>query len=463
ILTLQANIACNLTGANDKTLSLGILINDGTVIWNGGNLLASYGSVINNNATFVIQSSGVFSGYTGGSPSPVFNNNGLLQKTISNGETIIGPDVGAGTWTFNQNGIIDVENGALSSQSQFNVNNGAVFTGPGETRVDAGTILINGTNTIQAGATVELAGGTWTGTNVFTGAGTFVWSGGITQATLNLQSNIALNITGTAGKVLGVSGAPGFLRSAGPGTWTGTGPVSCGSTSVFENDGTFTVQNDATFAGYNGGVATFVNNGTFRKTTTTGTTLFQQELGGGIVAFNNNGTVDLQTGSLALGGGGTGTNDAFSAAAGSVIDFYAGSFFFNGTQALLGAGTNRVSGATVTFNNVSSTMSGGNRFEIASGTVGGTNTVAGTGTVNWSGGTIAANLSLQSNIALNITGAAGKTLGVNGAPGFLRSAGPGTWTGTGTVSCGSTSVFENDGTFTVQNDATFAGYNGGVG
>jgi hypothetical protein len=271
-----------------------------------------------------------------------------------------------------------------------------------------------------------------------------------------------LNIIGAGQKILGINGAPSFLRSAGLTAWTGAGNIYCSYPSVFENDGTFTVQNDATFAGYTGGVATFVNNGTFRKTTTTGTTLFQQELGGGIVAFNNNGTVDLQTGSLALGGGGTGTNNAFSAAAGSVIDFYAGNFFFNGTQALLGAGTNRVSGATVTFNNVSSTMSGGNRFEIASGTVAGTNTVAGTGTVNWSGGIIAASLSLQSNIALNITGTAGKTLGVNGAPGFLRSAGPGTWTGTGTVSCGSTSVFENDGTFTVQNDATFAGYNGGV-
>src|ERR1019366_8147642 len=43
-----------------------------------------------------------------------------------------------------------------------------------------------------------------------------------------------------------------------------------------------------------GGIVAFNNNGT---------TLFQQELGGGIVAFNNNGTVDLQTGRLAINGG----------------------------------------------------------------------------------------------------------------------------------------------------------------
>jgi len=459
---VPAGASVNLTGAGDKTLSGAILLNDGMVTWNGGNILASYGSAISNNAIFVMQSSGFLYGYTGGSPSPVFNNNGLLQKTTSNGATIISPDLGGGTWTFNQNGTIDVENGALSAQSQFNVNSGAVFAGPGETRVDAGTIFITGTNTIQAGATVEMAGGTWTGTNTFAGAGTLVWSGGTIQTTLNLQSNIALNLTGTAGKTLGVGGAPGFLRSTGSGTWTGSGTVNCANFSVMENDGTFVVQNDATFAGYNGGVATFVNNGTFRKTTATGTTLFQQELGGGSVAFNNNGTVDVQSGSLALGGGGTGANDTFSAAAGSGIDFYAGSFSFNGSQALLGGGTNRVNGAGVTFNNVSSTMSGGNTFEIASGAVGGTNTIAGTGTVKWSGGTIQATLLLQPDIALNITGDTGKTLGVGGDPGFLRSTGPGTWTGAGTVNCGNFSVLENDGTFTVQNDATFAGYNGGV-
>ena len=84
------------------------------------------------------------------------------------------------------------------------------------------------------------------------------------------------------------------------GSWSGSGTVSCGAGSVLENDNIFTAQNDAIFAGYTGGVGTFVNNGTFRKTTATGSTVFQQELGGGSIAFNNNGTVDLRTGSLAI-------------------------------------------------------------------------------------------------------------------------------------------------------------------
>src|ERR1039458_1637185 len=304
-LTLQSNIACNLTGANDKTLSLGTLINNGTVIWNGGNLVASYGSAITNNATFVLQSSGLF--YDNGANNdslhalPLFVNNGSLLKTISNGETIISAYNGG--WTFYQNGTLDVENGVLSSQSQFYVNGGAIFAGPGETRVDAGTIVINGTNIIQAGATVELAGGSWSGSNLFTGPGTFVWSGGTLTGTNTIAVGANLSILGAGPKTLTL----GKLVNAGNGVWTGAGAVNCSFGSVFENDGAFTVQNDSSFAN-NGAnndglhyMPVFVNNGTFRKNTTTGTTDFNNYNGG--VAFNNNGLVDLQTGSLAINGG----------------------------------------------------------------------------------------------------------------------------------------------------------------
>src|ERR1035441_10793353 len=83
-----------------------------------------------------------------------------------------------------------------SSQSQFNVNGGAVFAGPGETRMDAGTVVMNGTNTIQVGATVELAGGLWNGTNTFAGPGTFVWSGGTPFSGVDLQTELAVRPEG---------------------------------------------------------------------------------------------------------------------------------------------------------------------------------------------------------------------------------------------------------------------------
>jgi hypothetical protein len=453
MLTLQANIACNLIGSADKTLTLGTLINNGTVIWTGGNLVASSGSAITNNATFVLQNSGLFDNYgtyAGSYPPPVFVNNGLLQKTISNGETIISPN--SGGWVFYQNGTLDVENGALSSQSQFYVTGGAIFAGPGETRVDAGTIVINGTNTIQAGGTVELAGGVWSGNNIFTGPGTFVWSGGTLAGTNTIGVGANLAILGAGAKTL----THGKLVSAGNGVWTGAGAVNCSYGSLFENDGTFTVQNDSLFytdGTYGGSYPppVFVNNGSFTKTNSTGTTDFNNASGG--VAFNNHGSVTVQSGTLTLGGGGASANDSFAVAAGSAVDFYYGSFFFNGNLTLLGGGTNRVNGATVTFNFGTNTIGAGSTFEIASGTVEGTNTVAGVGTVNWSGGTIAAMLTLQANIACNLIGSADKTLTL----GTLINNGTVIWTG-GNLVASSGSAITNNATFVLQNSGLFDNY-----
>jgi hypothetical protein len=185
--------------------------------------------------------------------------------------------------------------------SQLNVNGGAVFAGAGETRVDAGTIACNGTSTIQAGATVELAAGVESGNSVFTGSGTFVWSGGTIVGTNTISAGTGLSIAGNSDKTL-----TGKLTSAGSGTWTGAGNVLCSCFSVLENDGLFTVQNDSWFDNNGGGYGSgqplpvFVNNGTFRKKTTAGSTVFTGNYGG--VAFNNNGTVNVQSGTLAING-----------------------------------------------------------------------------------------------------------------------------------------------------------------
>ena len=121
ITSLETNIAFNLTGTGDKTLFLGTLTNNGTVNWNGGNLVASYDSVINNNATFVLQSSGyIYDNGGSGLSLPVFINNGLLQKTNSNGVTTIGAD-GYGGWLFSQNGTINLQSGSLSIDGSYAV------------------------------------------------------------------------------------------------------------------------------------------------------------------------------------------------------------------------------------------------------------------------------------------------------------------------------------------------------
>jgi hypothetical protein len=452
---VPAGAKMNLTGSADKTLNLATVINNGTVIWNGGSLIGSYGSVITNNATFILQSSSLFDNNASGAgyyPVPTFINNGWLQKTNSNGETIIGNNNGG--WSFTQNGTIDIENGALSSQNLFYANGGAVFTGPGETRVDGGSIVMNGTNTIQSGATVELAGGTWTGNNIFTGPGTFVWSGGTIAGANTVGTGAQLSIIGDGPKKIFV----GTLTNAGFGQWTGAGPVVCTYGSVFENDGSFMVQNNSSFtddaegAGYYA-LPVFINAGNFVKTNSTGTntTLFDSVNGG--VAFNNLGTVTVQSGVLALGGGGNDTNATFTVAAGSRIDLDGGAHGFGlGTIKLNGPGVTRVRDAATLALADQVVLTNGGTFEIdLTANVSGSGSFGGTGTFNWTGGTISATISLQTNVVLTLTGNDPKNFFV----GSLTNTGHALWTGTGPVVCTYGSLFENDGTLTVQNDSSF--------
>jgi hypothetical protein len=115
-----------------------------------------------------------------------------------------------------------------------------------------------------------------------------------------LQSNIAFNISSANPKTLS---SGGNLAVAGHTLWTGAGIVNVGYGSVFNNTGSFVAQNDSQFYNNTGNMPlpVFVNNGTFRKNSATGTTTFASASGG--VNFNNTGTVDLQTGSVAINGG----------------------------------------------------------------------------------------------------------------------------------------------------------------
>src|SRR6202011_3057060 len=93
------------------------------------------------------------------------------------------------------------------------------------------------------------------------------------------------------------------LNNAGIVTWTDTGNITAGNGTVNNLAGaTFAVQNDAAFLypdpPYSGPALIFNNLGLFRKSVTPATTTMQ-------VVFNNSSTVDVQTGTLFLTGGGT--------------------------------------------------------------------------------------------------------------------------------------------------------------
>jgi lipopolysaccharide export system protein LptA len=230
--------------------------------------------------------------------------------------------------------------------------------------------------------------------------------------------------------------AGGIIRSAGPGTWTGTGNINAAQGSMIVNSGVFTVQNDAHVIFLGGSPQpVWMNTGSFTKTADTNTT-FDPVYGG--MAFNNSGTISVQSGVLSLGGGGTGTNGTFSTSSGCRLDLASG------------AGVTRIAGGAVSLGGGVSTFSGNGAVEVASGNLAGSSTFTGTGAFNWTGGSISATLTLPSTISFNLSGSSDKALA---AGGVIRSAGPGTWTGGGNINASQGSMIINSGVFTVQNDA----------
>jgi hypothetical protein len=449
-LNLQPTLTFGISGENNKGL-LGAINNAGTAIWTGaGQIFGRYGGALTNTGTFNIQNDSQFYNNTGGSPTPVFHNAGTVRKTGATGLTVIA--AANGGWIFNNSGLLDIQTGVLSSLTQFNLNDGGRFSGSGITRVDGAAATMNGNNNIAAGGTFEVANGALNGAGAFHGPGTFVWSGGVVAGTIGVGTDGNLAISGSDPKTLF-----GVLSNAGTGVWTGAGDVNCRYDSVFNNSGTFTALNNAQFFNNTGGspAPAFFNRGFFTKSTGANTTAFPPANGG--VAFHNLGTVDTQSGVLALGGGGTSSNATFTARTGARIEFPSGAPFFNGGLSFGGAGITRVNGAGVTSLGGTNTVLAGGTFEVAGGALAGQAGFAGPGTFGWTGGNIAATLNLQPNLTFILSGDADKTLG----GGTLNNAGNITWTGAGNLSAAYAGVINNAGTFNIQNDSRFFNYTGG--
>jgi hypothetical protein len=171
-----------------------------------------------------------------------------------------------------------------------------------------------------------LAGGTLMGNNA-TNDGVMSWTGGSLGAgsALTIASNAVLNISGSNTLAL-----YGVLTNAGTVNWSGTGNLEVyngayGYTGGIVNlaGAVFNVQNDQTVANpYSEGY--FDNAGLLQKSPTTGATAID-------VAFNNTGTVDVESGTVAFDGGGA-ANGTFTGAGSSSVAAgkYSVSAFANG-------------------------------------------------------------------------------------------------------------------------------------
>ena len=447
-----------------------VLQNDGTFNWASGaigmgtNPVGSTvgGSTINNSLGAIFNDE-VAGSITNGTGTNVFNNTGTFETSFTSGTATIG--VG-----FNNTGTVNVGTGDTLKLSNGGGSIGGSFTGAGTLQFSNGynfdsNSTVSIANVLFSGGTNSLAG-TYDATNTTLSGGTLTAGANpITLATNFTQTGGTLSGTGkvtvTGSAALGASGA--YVVESGSGTTDlqGTSTLSPSSTFYFALDGGRVLQNDGTFNWASGaiemgtnpvgstvggstinnslgaifndevagsitnvtGTNVFNNTGTFETSFTSGITTIG-------VTFNNTGTVNAQSGTLELSGGGTETG-TFNVSSGAIVQL-------NSAITLNGASSTGLGQVQL----VSSTLTANSGVNFGSGFAQTGGTLTGTGEVT-------------------VTGPA--TLGASGA--YVVESGSGTTDlqGTSTLSPSSTFYFALDGGRVLQNDGTFNWASGAIG
>jgi hypothetical protein len=133
------------------------------------------------------------------------------------------------------------------------------------------------------------------------------------------------------------------LENHGTVSLTGVGGIVMDGAVITNDVGAMFVVSNGSSLPYAGGSPRFDNAGTFQTQAGSGTTTFGQQF-----AFNNYGTVNIESGSLSLAGGGAQTG-TMTVPEGTAIIFAGGTFTSSGNSSITGAGMLMVSGGTATL------------------------------------------------------------------------------------------------------------------
>ncbi|HLX61276.1 MAG TPA: PKD domain-containing protein [Planctomycetota bacterium] len=373
-ITLAVNCGANTPGMNGWILNLA-----GKMTYNATSGYFNSASAAQINilpgALLDIQSA------TSSTPQTDFNNGGGNPSTISNAGTLRMSGSGTahiGNLVVNT-GTIDASGGKLVLSCGGGVvittlNDGTVIKGTGLTFQNLGTLLMNGTTTVNSPDSFEFPPGVTmngSGTSIVAGTGTLNWTGGamigtgkttISQAT-TLAVNCGANIPGMNGWTLIVAGKMTYNATSGYFNTANAAQINILSGALLDiQSATSSAQTDFNNGG--GTLSTISNAGTLRKSGTGSARVCQNIV--------NAGTIDASGGKLQLGTGSA-----------------------NATVLLNDGGV--IKGSGLVFNQAEVQMTGTttvnapDSFELTTGgTLDGTGTgiLAGTGTMNWTGGTI---------------------------------------------------------------------------
>ncbi|MES2569230.1 MAG: hypothetical protein V4710_04145, partial [Verrucomicrobiota bacterium] len=273
-----------------------------------------------------------------------------------------------------------------------------------------------------------------------------------------------------AGSTLKITGAGHQLQrridNAGAATWNTGIRVDSRDGALFNNIGTLDIEDDGSFSFDAVGVRTvFTNTGTVTKSGGTATFFFSD------VAFNNRGTVNIESGALNFNGGGISTG-LFQVDGGTSLIFGGGSHSLSPTSRVTGDGTVRFTNGEVdidgSYDAHTTVITNGTAYfdvtgstrllQQSGGELGGAGTFSVRTTFTWSGGS-------QSGTGITEL-PAGSTLEITGLGHKLQrrldNAGAGTWNTTARIDSGNGAIFNNQGSLEILSDGSLSYNLGGV-
>ena len=261
------------------------------------------------------------------------------------------------------------------------------------------------------------------------------WNGGtLGPSHLAIAAGGTWTIGGSDTKVLAAD-----TDNFGAVTWTGTGDIRSGAVTIDNQAGaTFEAVSDATWAADAPG-GTFLNQGTFRKQESAGTTTFA-------IAFSNDrmGASEVASGVLALAGGGK-TVSPLQIDAGARVDDLS-TYTLDGAS-IVGDGLFRVDTDGQVF--IIKTIRAEN-FALDAGQLGYIGNLEITGHFRWTGGTITGETDIDAGARMLITGDGTKSVKY-GSP--IINGGTAVWSGAGNIDLGGIWNNQAGATFDVRNHA----------
>ncbi|MHC4698113.1 MAG: hypothetical protein ACYTFA_15375, partial [Planctomycetota bacterium] len=305
-----------------------------------------------------------------------------------------------------------------------------------------GSLSIAGTSSI---ATLTQSGGILRGPGTITVTSQLNWSGGNMShdgGSVIVEVGATLNMSGSAEKTLAYSRT---LQNNGTGTWSGDD-----------------MESDALWRSTGGGASVIVNDGTIRKSSAGTKTISD-------LTVQNNGVLDVQTGTLSLDGASGTSTGLFNVQAGATLEYTTGgvhtldvgsNMSVAGTLRMMPGGqlhvndaytvaTTELVGGDLFFNSAIPTTAVLNQSD---GNLRGTGTITVTSELNWLGGLMleAGITIVDTGATLNMSGSAEKYLTYSRT---LRNNGTGTWSGDGSFAMSFDSTFHNTSDFDMESDA----------